>query len=52
VRIDPALAAGNAAICVGLPGAARELPDQRVDLHADPDYVAPRPVAAGLIAKG
>jgi NADH-quinone oxidoreductase subunit G len=52
VRIDAALTAGNAAICVGLAGAGSELPEDRVQLVADPDYVSPRPADANLIAKG
>jgi NADH-quinone oxidoreductase subunit G len=52
VCIDASLASGNVAICVGLPGAAREMPQRLVQLQADPHYVSPRPAAASLIAKG
>jgi NADH-quinone oxidoreductase subunit G len=52
VRIEPALATGNAAICMGLSGAGSEVPEQRVELLADPDYISPRPPDADLIARG
>ncbi|MFP6835998.1 MAG: NADH-quinone oxidoreductase subunit NuoG [Pseudomonadales bacterium] len=52
VRIDAALARGDAAICVGLSGAGSEVPEQRVELLADPDYTSPRPSDANLIARG
>lgn len=52
VRIDSALATGNAAICLGLPGARSEVPAQRVELVPDPDYVSPRPPDVNLIARG
>ena len=52
VRIEPALAMGNAAICMGLSGARSEVPEQRVELLADPDYVSPRPPDVHLIARG
>jgi NADH-quinone oxidoreductase subunit G len=52
VRIESALGVGNAAICVGLPGAGVELPEERVQLLVDPDYRPPARPSTNMIAKG
>lgn len=51
VRTDPALSAGHAAICLGLPGVVAEAPDDFVELVADPDFTPPGQ-GANVIARG